>query len=182
LQARGIHVILASGDREANVAAMAERLGIREYHSAMRPEQKLARVEALQRDGAVVAMIGDGINDAPVLAGADIAIALAEGAAIARTQADLVVTGRGLGPVLALFHEAPRVRRIIRQNLSWALVYNICALPLAAAGLVPPWAAAIGMSASSLGVVLNARRLGRSGSRHTGARPGRDLRAVEAGA
>jgi len=113
--------------------------------------------------------------------GADIAIALAEGAAIARTQADLVVTGRGLGPVLALFHEAPRVRRIIRQNLSWALVYNICALPLAAAGLVPPWAAAIGMSASSLGVVLNARRLGRGGSEHTGTRPGRGLRAVEAG-
>jgi len=181
LQARGIPVILASGDREANVAAMAKRLGIREYHSAMRPEQKLARVEALQREGAVVAMIGDGINDAPVLAGADIAIALAEGAAIARTQADLVVTGRGLGPVLALFHEAPRVRRIIRQNLSWALVYNICALPLAAAGLVPPWAAAIGMSASSLGVVLNARRLGRGGSEHTGTRPGRGLRAVEAG-
>jgi Cu2+-exporting ATPase len=182
LQARGIHVILASGDREANVAAMAERLGIGEYHSAMRPEQKLARVEALQRDGAVVAMIGDGINDAPVLAGADIAIALAQGAAIARTQADLVATGRGLGPVLALFQEAPRVRRIIRQNLCWALAYNISALPLAAAGLVPPWAAAIGMSASSLAVVLNARRGGRRRG-HPNRSPGTAAtRAAEAGA
>jgi len=182
LKARGIRVILASGDREANVAAMAQRLGIDEYHSAMRPEQKLARVEALQQQGAVVAMIGDGINDAPVLAGADIAIALSEGAAIARTQADLVATGRGLAPVLALFEEAPRVRRIIRQNLGWALAYNISALPLAAAGLVPPWAAAIGMSASSLGVVLNARRLGRRRNPPSGAdssQPGPE--AAEAG-
>lgn len=178
LRRQGITVILASGDREANVAAMAARLGIEVHHSAMRPEQKLELVEALQRDGAVVAMIGDGINDAPVLAGADIAIALAEGAAIARTQADLIATGRSLEALLGLFEEARRVRLIIRQNLGWALAYNLCALPLAAAGLVPPWAAAIGMSASSLGVVLNARRLGR----RRPAAAARASRPVEAGA
>lgn len=164
LDLSGVHVVLASGDREVNVASIARALGIREYHSTMRPGEKLALVERLQARGARVAMIGDGINDAPVLAGADISIALAEGAAIARTQADLVSTGRDLSPVSALFEQAPRVRRIIRQNLVWALVYNLGALPLAAAGLVPPWAAAIGMSASSIAVVLNARRLGRTGN------------------
>ena len=158
----GIQVVLASGDREVNVASVAQALGIAEFHAAMRPEDKLALVERLQGRGARVAMVGDGINDAPVLAGADISIALAEGAVIARTQADLVATGRDLNPVTALFEQAPRVRRIIRQNLVWALAYNLVALPLAAAGLVPPWAAAIGMSASSIAVVLNARRLGRT--------------------
>ena len=161
----GVQAVLASGDREINVSSVAQALGIREVHAAMRPEDKLALVERLQSQGARVAMIGDGINDAPVLAGADISIALAEGAAIARTQADLVATGRDLVPVIALLGHAPRVRRIIRQNLLWALAYNLGALPLAAAGLVPPWAAAIGMSASSIAVVLNARRLGRTRSR-----------------
>jgi Cu2+-exporting ATPase len=161
LKARGLRVVLASGDRPANVAAVADHLGIDERHAALAPNDKLSLVERLRADGAVVAMIGDGINDAPVLAGADLSIALAEGAAIARTQADLIATGSGLTPLIGVFEQAPRVRRVIRQNLGWALSYNLCALPLAAAGVVPPWAAAIGMSASSLGVVLNARRLGR---------------------
>ncbi len=167
----GVEVRLASGDRSANVAAMAERLGIRCAEGELSPECKLERIAALQADGARVAMIGDGINDAPVLAGADIAIALAEGAAIARTQADLIATGRDLKPLVALFEGAPAVRRVIRQNLTWALAYNTCALPLAAAGWIPPWAAAIGMSASSLAVVLNAQRLGRRSRRHAAPRP-----------
>lgn len=167
LNAIGVEVILASGDRRVNVDSAAIELGIGESHAEMLPEDKLALIERLQRSGAVVAMVGDGINDAPVLAGADISIALAEGAAIARTQADLVATGRDLQPLVALFQRAPAVRRIIRQNLVWALSYNLCALPLAAAGLVPPWAAAIGMSASSIAVVLNARRLGRAQDRQT---------------
>jgi Cu2+-exporting ATPase len=161
LAARGIRVVLASGDRAANVRAAAEHLGVDDWHASLQPGDKLALVDRLRADGAVVGMIGDGINDGPVLAGADLSIALAEGAAIARTQADLVATGRSLMPLAELFEQAPRVRRVIRQNLAWALAYNVSALPLAAAGLVPPWAAAIGMSASSLGVVLNARRLGR---------------------
>lgn len=166
----GVEVRLASGDRSANVAAMAERLGIRFAEGELSPERKLERIAALQAHGARVAMIGDGINDAPVLAGADIAIALAEGAAIARTQADLIATGRDLKPLVALFEGAPAVRRVIRQNLTWALAYNTCALPLAAAGWIPPWAAAIGMSASSLAVVLNAQRLGRRPRQHAAPR------------
>lgn len=171
LKARGIHVVLASGDRPANVATVADHLGIEERYASLSPDDKLALAQRLRAAGGVVAMIGDGINDAPVLAGANLSIALAEGAAIARTQADLVATGRGLTPLVGLFEQAPRVRRVIRQNLGWALTYNLCALPLAAAGLVPPWAAAIGMSVSSLGVVLNARRLGRVPARAEQAQP-----------
>lgn len=161
LHRRGLKVILASGDRAANVEAMAEQLGISDWRAELQPDDKLDAVEALRREGAVIAMVGDGINDAPVLAGADVAIALSEATAIARTQADLVSTTRSLNPLLLLWEQAPRIRRIIRQNLVWALGYNLSALPLAAAGLVPPWAAAIGMSASSLAVVFNARRLSR---------------------
>lgn len=171
LRARGVRVLLASGDRAANVQALAAELGIDQDHSGLSPEAKLALVEDLRRAGAVVAMIGDGINDAPVLAGADCSIALAQGAAIARTQADLVVAGRSLVPLTGVFDLAPRVRRVIRQNLAWALAYNATALPLAATGVMPPWAAAIGMSASSLLVVLNARRLGRAPRRPRHAAP-----------
>ncbi len=169
LRERGLQIVLASGDRAPNVASLADELGIESRYAAQTPADKLALVERLRGAGATVAMVGDGINDAPVLAGADVSIALAEGAAIARTQADLVATGTDLGPLARLFSRAPRVRRVIAQNLVWALSYNLSALPLAAAGWVPPWAAAIGMSASSLIVVLNARRLGRAGS--AGAQP-----------
>ena len=162
LQAAGKIVHLASGDRSDVVAQVAEELGMVHHHGDMAPADKLALVQALQAEGGRVAMIGDGINDAPVLAGADISMALAEGADIARTQADLVVTGKGLERIAQAFELAPRVRRIVRQNLAWALSYNMTALPFAAAGLVPPWLAAIGMSASSLLVVLNGQRLGRT--------------------
>ncbi|MEM7054506.1 MAG: heavy metal translocating P-type ATPase metal-binding domain-containing protein [Pseudomonadota bacterium] len=162
LNNRGIEVIMASGDRVGNVEPLANDLGIQHYHSGMRPADKLALVKQLQDEDAVVAMVGDGINDAPVLAGADVSIALAEGAAIAQTQADMVVTGKGLNALGQIFVQAPRVRRIIRQNLGWSLAYNFSSLPLAAIGIIPPWAAAIGMSLSSLGVVLNARRLART--------------------
>jgi len=161
LKARGLEVWLASGDRRENVEAVARSLAIDQVRSACSPAAKLDLVRELQASGARVAMVGDGINDAPVLAGADVALALAEGADIARTQADLVVTGKDLSRVSAAFALAPRVRRIVRQNLAWAFSYNITALPFAAAGFVPPWLAAIGMSASSLLVVMNGQRLGR---------------------
>jgi Cu2+-exporting ATPase len=160
LQSRGQQLWLASGDRQANVDAVASALGIEHYRAELSPEDKLDLVRRLQSEGARVAMIGDGINDAPVLAGADISMALAEGADIARTQADLVITGSSLDRLASALALAPRVRRVIIQNLCWALGYNLLALPFAMAGLIPPWLAAIGMSASSLIVVLNARRLG----------------------
>ena len=109
-------------------------------------------------------MVGDGINDAPVLAGADVSIAPAHGATLAQTNADVILAGDTLLPLPLGILLAKRTMRVVRQNLSWAIVYNATALPLAAMGYVPPWAAAIGMSASSLIVVLNALRLSRFGA------------------
>ncbi|MDX1625178.1 MAG: heavy metal translocating P-type ATPase [Wenzhouxiangellaceae bacterium] len=159
LREAGIGVTLASGDHEGPVAEMAGRLGIDDVHARMRPADKLALVESLRARGEIVAVVGDGVNDAPVLAGADVSVAMADGAPLAGTQADLVCVGTSLDAVIEAFAHAPRVRSVIRQNLGWALAYNVSVLPLAALGWVPPWAAAIGMSASSLAVVLNARRL-----------------------
>jgi P-type Cu2+ transporter len=161
LKAAGLEIWLASGDRAENVHQVARRLGIDQVMADCSPGDKLELVRRLQAEGARVAMVGDGINDAPVLAGADVSMALAEGADIARSQADLVITGKGLARVSAAFALAPKVRRVVRQNLALSFGYNATALPFAAAGFVPPWLAAIGMSASSLVVVLNAHRLGR---------------------
>ncbi len=182
LHEAGLKVWLASGDRRENVIQAAEQLGIDNHRSECSPADKLELVRELQAKGGRVAMIGDGINDAPVLAGADISMALAEGADIARTQADLVVTGKGLNRIAAAFALAPRVRRIVRQNLTLSFSYNATALPFAAAGFVPPWLAAIGMSASSLVVVLNAQRLGRRSALGDGRREaGDDRRALRKG-
>jgi Cu2+-exporting ATPase len=106
-------------------------------------------------------MVGDGVNDAAVLAGADVAVALADGSALAQASASVVVAGRDLARLPALFDTACRARRVLRQNLGWAIAYNAVALPLAALGLVAPWLASLGMAASSLVVTLNALRLAR---------------------
>lgn len=164
LQSKGLEVWLASGDQNATVHKVAKELGIQHVVGECSPEDKLRLMRQLQAQGARVIMIGDGINDAPVLAGADVSISLAEGADIARTQADMVMTGQSLVRVHHAFDLAPRVKRVIRQNLTWAISYNLLAFPLAAMGWIPPWAAAIGMSASSLLVVLNGRRAGRIAS------------------
>ncbi|WP_243726448.1 MULTISPECIES: heavy metal translocating P-type ATPase [Halomonas] len=161
LQARGLAVELLSGDTPAAVADMARRLGIDSWQAAASPEDKLAHLQTLQAGGERVAMVGDGINDIPVLAGADVAIAMNGATDLARTRADAVLLGPRLGRIVEAIETGQATRRIIRQNLSWSLVYNVSALPLAAMGFVPPWLAAIGMSASSLVVVGNALRLTR---------------------
>ena len=161
LRALGLATELVSGDNHTAVEATAAELGIRTSHAQCSPEDKLTIIEAAQQAGNRVVMIGDGINDAPVLAGADTSIAPAHGALLAQTSADIVMLGDSLKPLTTAVQMARKTMRIVRQNLAWAIGYNLLALPLAAAGYVPPWAAAIGMSASSLVVVLNALRLNR---------------------
>ena len=160
----GLHPGLISGDGEAAVQRTAGKLGIADYHANCSPEDKLEIIRTAQQNGEIVIMVGDGINDAPVLAGADASIAPAHGAMLAQTNADIVLVGDNLRPLLLGILLAKQTMRVVRQNLSWAIVYNATALPLAALGYVPPWAAAIGMSASSLIVVLNALRINRFGA------------------
>ena len=161
LRGMGLRIALVSGDNRHAVEHLAARLGITEFDSECTPQRKLEIIEAAQRDGERVLMVGDGINDAPVLAGADTSIAPVQGALLAQTTADVIMLGDSLEPLVTAVRMSGKTMRIVRQNLAWAIVYNALALPLAAAGLVPPWLAAIGMSASSLIVVLNALRLSR---------------------
>ncbi len=159
----GLQVEILSGDAAGPVQRVARQLGIEHARWGMRPDDKLARVRELQAAGRRVAMIGDGVNDAPVLAGADVSIAMGQGAQLAHASADMVVLSEPLGVLAGGVAKARATRSVIKQNLAWAILYNVSAVPLAAAGLVAPWMAAIGMSASSLVVVFNALRL-KSGS------------------
>jgi Cu2+-exporting ATPase len=154
----GRRVVLLSGDSEEAVQAAARAAGIEDFRALMTPEQKRAAVQALQAQGAVVAMIGDGVNDAPVLAQAQVSVAMGGGAALAQGAADMVLVSARLADLARGIAASKKALRIVRQNLVWAFAYNIVVLPLAVAGNVTPWMAAIGMSASSLLVVLNALR------------------------
>jgi P-type Cu2+ transporter len=158
----GKEIILLSGDAVAPAREAAARLNIEHWFAEMTPKTKLDFVRGLQRNGAIVAMIGDGINDAPVLAGADVSIALSNGTDLAKIHADMVMLGASLMALYCGILTARRGLQIIRQNLVWAFAYNFTAIPLAAFGWVSPWMAALGMSASSLLVVLNALRLSAS--------------------
>jgi Cu2+-exporting ATPase len=164
LRQLGLTLALASGDNSEPVKRVAASLGIADYHAGCTPENKLEIIRAAQQSGEVVVMVGDGINDAPVLAAADASVAPVHGALLAQTSADVVLLGDSLDPLVTAIVLARRTMKIVKQNLIWAIVYNATALPLAALGYVPPWAAAIGMSASSLIVVLNALRLTRFGA------------------
>ncbi|MFA7665518.1 MAG: heavy metal translocating P-type ATPase [Burkholderiaceae bacterium] len=171
LATRGLQLHLLSGDDPATVARVAERLGIVTHRGGARPDDKLAYVAALQQAGRKVVMVGDGVNDAPVLAAADVSVAVGEASSLARTAAGVVLLGRQLTDLCTLLTLATDTRRIVRQNLGWAMAYNTLAIPAAAIGWVPPAVAAIGMSASSLLVAMNALRLLPRAERRTGLRP-----------
>jgi len=158
LESRGLTVHLASGDRSEIAGALARRLGIEHCTGAMSPQDKYRYLERLQREGRVVAMVGDGLNDAPVLARADVSFAMGSGADAAQLKADVVVMGDSLESISRTLEVARRAMRLVRQNIAWAIAYNAIALPLAAAGLIGPWEAALAMGASSLTVALNALR------------------------
>lgn len=159
LRAQGLHVSALSGDAPETVARVASDLGIPTATGGMTPEGKHEAIRQLQAGGATVAMIGDGVNDAPVLAQAHVSVAMGGGTDLARSQGDIVLLSNDLGHLAVGIDISRRTLRIIRQNLVWAFTYNIIAIPLAMVGWVTPWLAGIGMSASSLLVVLNALRL-----------------------
>jgi len=161
LQRAGKQVMLLSGDNAAAARQVASEVGIKVVHGDMRPADKLRQVQSLQGQGAVVVMVGDGINDAPVLAAADVSVAMRSAADISQASADIILMSDELGALAAGIRLANRTLSIIRQNLVWAVTYNLVALPAAALGFVAPWMAAIGMSSSSLLVVVNALRLTR---------------------
>jgi Cu2+-exporting ATPase len=158
LGAQGLRLHLVSGDDPALVESLARRLGIETWKGGASPQEKFDYVARLQAEGRVVAMVGDGLNDAPVLARADASVAMGAGADAAQLQADVVLTGERLGALRDVLDAARGAMRLVRQNLGWALAYNAVALPAAAFGFIGPWEAAIGMSASSFIVVLNALR------------------------
>ncbi|ROS05269.1 Cu2+-exporting ATPase [Sinobacterium caligoides] len=159
LQTMGKEVVLLSGDPSNAVQIVANALAIREAHGAQSPADKLRYIEQRQQQGRHITMIGDGINDVPVLAGADVSIAMTQAADLARTSADCMLMNNNLSNIIKLIRTAERSKKIIRQNFAWSLGYNVLTVPLAAAGLIPPYIAVIGMSLSSLIVVGNALRL-----------------------
>jgi P-type Cu2+ transporter len=163
LQADGVRVELLSGDDHHRAQRVAATLGLGDEHicGGLTPDAKLAAVRHAQQRGDIVGMLGDGINDAPVLALADVSIAMGEGALVARAQADAVLISNRLLDVARARALAKRTLRVIQQNLIWAALYNAACVPLALGGLLPPWAAGLGMASSSLFVVLNSMRLSR---------------------
>ncbi len=161
LRDRGLRVSLLSGDTPARAQALASALGLDEVVAGATPETKLAVVAAAQARGERVAMVGDGINDAPVLARADVSLAMGQGALVARSQADAVVMSNRVQDIVRAHERARHAMRIVRQNLTWAASYNAVCIPLALVGWMPPWAAGLGMAASSLLVTVNALRAGR---------------------
>lgn len=160
LRELGCTSALLSGDHADRVHEAARHLRASVAGAQFSPEDKLATIAAAQQQGVHVAVVGDGINDAPVLAQADVSVALDQGAALAQSQADLIVLNGRLTGLPEAVLQSRRAMRIVRQNLLWAAVYNFACIPLALMGLLPPWAAGLGMAASSLLVVLNSLRLG----------------------
>jgi Cu2+-exporting ATPase len=161
LRARGLRVVLLSGDRAPAVRAVADALGIADWHAGCDPAAKVAVLERLAAGGARVLMVGDGLNDAPALAAAHVSMSPATAADVSQTAADVVFQGHRLAPVAEAVEVAARADRLVRGNFALALGYNLLTVPLAVAGLVTPLVAALAMSSSSLLVIANALRLAR---------------------
>jgi Cu2+-exporting ATPase len=162
LRAQGVrHIALISGDTAAGVQRFAAGLPFDEVQGDMKPADKLAWIRSRQAQGHRVTMVGDGINDAPTLGAADVSVSFASATELAQVNSSLLILGNDLAPIARMRALAERTRRVIRQNLDWAASYNFLAVPFAAMGYIAPWGAAIGMSLSSLLVVVNALRLRR---------------------
>ncbi|WP_299187705.1 heavy metal translocating P-type ATPase [uncultured Psychrobacter sp.] len=158
----GIESVMLTGDPSSQALVMAKDLGMQSAYNGLSPTDKVNHLQKLQAEGAVVLMVGDGINDAPVLAAADVSTSIAGAADLAQVSSDSIILNGQIEAITAAKRIADKAERIIKQNFRWALTYNGMVLIPAALGYVPPWLAAIGMSLSSLLVVLNALRLKRA--------------------
>ena len=161
LKLKDLTTLILSGDQSHAPQKLAAQLGIDTVMGGLSPQEKSAYVQQLQADGAIVIMVGDGVNDAPVLGQSHVSVAMSSGADLAQTTADAILLGDRLSALVTARQIAIKTQLVIKQNLKWAFVYNLSVLPPAALGYIPPWLAAIGMSLSSLFVVLNALRLKR---------------------
>jgi Cu2+-exporting ATPase len=161
LQGMQVSAHLLSGDRPESALALADAVGIAHAQGGCTPADKMAYLKVLQGQGHVVAMVGDGLNDGPVLAGAHVSFAFGQAVPLAQSRADFVILGEHLDRVVQTLRRARSTVRIVRQNLWWALGYNAACVPLAVLGYLPAWLAGLGMACSSLLVVLNALRLAR---------------------
>ena len=161
LKDKGLRLHLLSGDQEPNVKQIADELDFDDYLSEQSPEQKLSYIQYLQGSGCKAAMVGDGINDSPAMAASLVSVAMAKSTDITKVSADIIMLSDDLNLIADSIDTSKFVRRVIKQNLTWALTYNLLGLPLAMSGILTPWLAALGMSISSLVVVLNALRLSR---------------------
>jgi Cu2+-exporting ATPase len=159
LERQGIAVHLLSGDSAHTVAAVAGCVGINKFQGDCTPQDKLDFLRSCQRTGMKVAVVGDGLNDGPVLAGAHVSFAFGQSAPLTQAQADFVVLGDQLNAVVETLQLGRRTLRVVRQNLWWAALYNAVCVPLAVIGLLPAWLAGLGMASSSLLVILNSVRL-----------------------
>ncbi|MDZ4130625.1 MAG: HAD-IC family P-type ATPase, partial [Hydrogenophaga sp.] len=159
LRALGVRSWLLSGDRAPAAEAVGQAVGVDHVIAGATPEQKLVEVTRLQAQGLTIAMVGDGLNDGPVLARADTSFALGQAAPLAQAQSDYVIQGGQVMDVVHTLIQARATLRIVRQNLIWAGAYNVVAVPLALVGWMPPWLAGLGMAGSSLLVIGNALRL-----------------------
>jgi Cu2+-exporting ATPase len=159
LQRSGKQVLLLSGDRVEVVKTSAEACGISQYYAELKPDQKCEMIRQLQAQGAVVAMVGDGMNDGPALSLANVSIAMGQGAPISQTRSDCLLMSNRLSDLSFAVKVSQFSYRLIQENLTWALFYNLIAIPAAVIGWLEPWHAALGMSLSSLLVVLNGLRV-----------------------
>jgi P-type Cu2+ transporter len=162
LLAKGLDVQILSGDRALAVQRVASRLGICQVIADCTPQAKLAHLQALQQQGRKVMMVGDGLNDGPVLAAAHVSVALGNAVPLAQAQSDLVIPGAQLTVLPNMLLQATRTMGIVRQNLWWGAIYNALCVPLALAGWLPAWLAGLGMATSSLIVTANAARLAKA--------------------
>jgi len=159
LKDAGIHIELLSGDRSDAVEKTAESIGISQYQAGCSPEDKLLRLQALKQQGSKVLMVGDGLNDGPILASAHVSIAMGKGVPLTLAHADYIFLNGDISQIPPLIRHAQLTMKIIKQNIAWAIVYNLISIPLAFFGILSAWLAGLGMAVSSLIVVINALRL-----------------------